>query len=409
MTKLLFVCSQYPYPPTDGAKLRLYNTAKILSRRHTVDLLVVQDEASEDERSHLRSEFNRVVGFSHSKMRTRYNVARGVVSRKPIRAHYHAFGDVDRWIDRHRDEYDLLYANYTNTTEYVRNRDLPKVVDLVDAMSENYLQRAKPSNDENHLLRKLYELEGLQLRRYERAIIGSFDHCFVTTEADARKMTGDGPRSNLTVVPNGVRAELLSGPSDEDGSPPERPRLVFLGRMDYFPNEDAVEHFTHEIFPGIRTHHPDAEFLVVGSHPSERVRSLGDAPNVTVTGFVDDVTHHLSMADVVVAPMRFGTGIQNKILEAMALGKPVVTTPVGAEGIDGESGDHFVVAEEPSAFADAVSALLDSPERRTEVGASARDLVEKQYSWDSVGETLLEAVDAVVDGRDSPGQFDDDL
>lgn len=402
MQNVLVLCSQCPYPPSDGAKLRLYNTAKILSRRYSVDLLIVQNEADEDALSYLRTEFNRVVPFSHSKVQFYGNVAKGALSRQPVRANYYTFADVNRWLDEHQDTYDLVFANYLNTTEYVRERDVTKVVDLVDAMSENYLQRAGEANDENYLKRQLYRMEGRQLRRYERTVIQSFDHSFVTTAVDARTMTETRSDSKLTVVPNGVREEFLSRPLDENHDSSKNPCLVFLGRMDYFPNEDAVRYFVSEVFPSVRDRHPEAEFFIVGSHPSERVRELGSRPNVTVTGFVTSPVEYLSKADVVVAPMRFGTGIQNKVLEAMALGKSVVTTPLGTEGIDGDDDTHFVVAEDAPGFIDAVSSLLDSPEERTDLGRNARALVEKQYSWDEISSVLLDTVEEVLaDNPDS--------
>ncbi|WP_435176465.1 glycosyltransferase [Halorussus sp. AFM4] len=402
MTKVLVLCSQCPYPPTDGAKLRLYNTAKILSQRYTIDLLVINSEADEDALSHLQSEFNRVIPFSHSKAKLYRNIAEGVVSRQPIRTNYYSFADVTQWLDKHQDEYDLLYANYLNTTEYVRKRDTPKVVDLVDSMSENYLQRAEPANDENYLKRKLYELEGWQLRRYEQTVLRSFDHSFITTAADARTITGQTLPRNLTVIPNGVRDELLSAPynKSEDTADDENPQIVFLGRMDYFPNEDAVKYFATNVFPHVRERHPEAEFLIVGGHPSERVQSLESHQNVTVTGFVESLVEYLSEADVVVAPMRFGTGIQNKILEAMALGKAVVTTPLGNEGIDGDDGTHFIVVDSASPFADAVSSLLDDPDDRMRIGKNARDLIHDRYSWSKIGPTLIEAIEKVLADAD---------
>lgn len=409
MTKVLVLCSQCPYPPTDGAKLRLYNTARILSRRYAVDVLIVQNEEDEDALAHLDSEFDRVIPFSHSNAAFYRNVARGAVSRLPVRAHYYTFGDVTDWLDDHQDAYDLLYANYLNTTEYVRGRNVTKVVDFVDAMSENYLQRTGATDHGNYVKQKLYEFEGRQLRRYERSVLRSFDHGFVTTATDARTIAGGTVRPDLTVVPNGVREELLSRSRDEpvddadgDGA---RSSIVFLGRMDYFPNEDAVEHFAHDVFPRVRKRHTEAEFLVVGAHPSERVQALERHRNVTVTGFVESLVEYLSGADIVVAPMRFGTGIQNKVLEAMALGKAVVTTPLGSDGIDGDDGTHFRIADDASAFADAVSSLLDAPEDRARIGGNAHELVAERYTWDAISSTLLEAVaDALADaGPDTSG------
>lgn len=393
MARILVLCSRTPYPPFGGAKLRLYHTAKLLARDHDVELLIV-DEGPPDEEAvdTLESSFSDVTTFTYPTYRFYLNAGRGVFSRRPLQAHYYWFRRVHRWIDDRIDQYDLLFCNHLRTAEYVRGRAVPKAIDLVDAMSRTY---GSMSRELSGLQRAIYTLERRRLPEYERRLVEEFDVSFITSPVDKRHIeSGWRAAPELTVVPNGVDRQLLGrGPTTTEQSG----TVVFLGKMDYFPNEDAVCYFVEEIFPAVRDAVPTATFRIVGMNPTETVRQLGDRPGVEVTGFVDEPTDYLIDADMVVAPLRHGAGIQNKILEAMALGKAVVTTPLGSEGIDGTDGTHFVVADSPGQFAEATTELLSNKRRRLEIGREAHELISREYRWETIAESLLNPVDDLLD------------
>lgn len=401
MADLLVVCSRTPYPLVGGAKVRLFNTARILAEDHAVDLLIV-DKApvGEDRVGPLSKTFREVELFTYPNYRFYLNTLRGLPSGAPLQTHYFQFGEVRDWVDRHVDEYDLVYCNHVRTTEYVRGRDIPKVVDLVDAISRNYAERRV---DMRWPRRALYGVESTRLARYERTVVEDFDRTFITTAADERYVVDDLPESDartVRVMPNGVRTGLI----DRDAhTNVEDNRLVFLGKMDYFPNEDAVVHFVEEVFPQIQAVRPDVEFVVVGASPSRQVSKLDAVSGVTVTGFVEDPGAQLARSAVVVAPLQYGAGLQNKILEAMALARPVVTTSLGAEGIDAEDGTHLLVADDSKLFAKTVVELLEDPDRREKIGAAARQLVEATYRWERIApilkHTVREALDVDREGR----------
>jgi sugar transferase (PEP-CTERM/EpsH1 system associated) len=394
MARILVLCSRTPYPLTGGAKLRLFNTAKILSKDHTVDLLIVDEAPIEQDRiDALQQEFNDVTLFSYPSYRFQLNTLPGVLSRRPLQTFYYSFEDVQRWTENHIDQYDLLYCNHVRTAEYARGFETPKVVDLVDAISRNYAEADKNASG---LWRAIYPIESKRLLRYERQTVSAFDHSFIITDADKQYIEGnDGVLSSLSVVPNGVRPEILDRQSFD---PAECKRqLVFLGKMDYSPNVDAATHFAEDIFPLVRQRYPEVEFVVVGIDPTKEVRQLADRPNIHVTGFVDDPIEYLNRARIVVAPMRTGAGLQNKVLESMGLGKPVVTTTLGAEGIDANDGEHLLTADTPATFSEAITSLLEDEDECERIGTQARQLVEREYSWPSIESQLLDPIEAILD------------
>lgn len=396
MARILILCSRLPYPPTDGARLRMYNTARLLAREHTVDLLVVDQAPVDDEALRtLRSEFADVTVFDFPSYRFTAGAVRGLPSSKPLQVFYYRFGKVADWIRTHARRYDAMYCNHVRTTEYVRALDVPAIADLVDAISRNY---ESAGTNASGLWRLLYPIESRRLARYERNIVQEFEATLLASPTDRDYVTG-GETESLRVVPNGVRSSILS--YDADNTPVQRPDdeqwLVFLGQMDYYPNKDAVRFFADEIFPRIRDERPKTRFLVVGSSSSKGVRSLADRTGVTVTGFVDEPADYLSQATVTVAPIRHGAGIQNKVLESMALARSVVSTPLATEGISGEPGIHYRTASNPDSFAAAVLELLADPESRRRLGQNAASLIRAEYTWEAVAPALLETVRSVVD------------
>lgn len=394
MAQILVLCSRVPYPLTGGAKLRMFHTARLLATEHDVDILAVDEEPVADVHINaLEQQFRNVFTFTFPKYQFYLNTFPGIISRRPLQTHYFSTKELHRWVERNVDNYDLLYCNHVRTTEYARGYDMPKVVDLVDAISRNY---EAATADASGLWRLIYPVEAHRLRRYEQQMVDEFDRSFVVSEADHRHISDGKKDSTFSVLPNGVREEIVErGPSPT--SPSGNPRIVFLGKMDYFPNEDAAVYFARDVFPQIRELLSKAEFIIVGTSPTERVEALGEEPGVTVTGFVDDPLDYLQDAHVVVAPMRHGAGLQNKILEAMGMGKPVVTTSLGLEGIDAEPGTHLLTADGADELATAVATLLNSERKRNDIGTAARALIEDVYTWKQVRPMILNEVTAALD------------
>jgi sugar transferase (PEP-CTERM/EpsH1 system associated) len=275
--------------------------------------------------------------------------------------------------------FDLIFIYCSSMAQYVEHvSGIPRIIDFVDVDSEKWHQYAQHAR---FPLRLIYRLESRRLRRYEQKIIGLFDHGVLVSEketVDFKRLVADA--ENLTPLLNGVDTDMFS-PSEEAYEPTA---IVFTGAMDYFANVDAVLYFAQHILPLIKQQIPEARLYVVGSNPDKRLIEFAESdPAVVVTGFVDAVQPYMHRAAVFVAPMRIARGVQNKILEAMATGLPVVTSSLGFEGIRAVPGRDLFVEDDPVRFADQVVRLLHDPGQRRTVGHAARETVVKQYSWAS--------------------------
>jgi sugar transferase (PEP-CTERM/EpsH1 system associated) len=242
----------------------------------------------------------------------------------------------------------------------------------------------------------LYRYEARQLLRYERQVARDYDASLFVSAPEAELFRSLAPESSPKIghFSNGVDTDYFS-PDQAHANPygaGER-ALVFTGAMDYWPNIDAVKWFAAEVFPAVRQRFPEARFYIVGSRPSPAVQALAQQDGIVVTGTVPDVRPYIAHAAVAVAPLRIARGVQNKVLEAMAMATPVVVSPQALEGIDAVPGSELVLADEPAAFADACAALLAGQDSASAaIGRAARAKVQRQYSWSSnlacIGESL---------------------
>jgi sugar transferase (PEP-CTERM/EpsH1 system associated) len=256
-------------------------------------------------------------------------------------------------------------------------RGARRIMDFIDVDSykwSEYADRSPPWKS------WLYRYEARELARYERRIAAEFDATLVVSEQERRYFPG-GPPATLTAVSNGVDLGFFT----PRAAPPPgaaAPAVVFTGVMDYRPNVDGVTWFVERLWGRIRAGCPSARLLIVGSRPTAAVLRLAQHPGVEVTGFVPDVRDYLAQASVCVAPLRIARGVQNKVLEAMAMGRPVVTTAAAFEGLEAEPGRDLLVAAGEDEFVAAVGQLLADPVRAAAIGVAARQCVERHYRWD---------------------------
>ena len=239
--------------------------------------------------------------------------------------------------------------------------------------------------------RALLAAEWRRMRRYEARACRQARLTVAVSEADRALLAANAPGADIRAIPTGVDASYFH----PNGTAEKPARLVFTGSMDWYPNEDAIIHFMEAILPRLRRRIPGLTIAVVGRNPSERLKALGAAKGVQITGTVDDVRPYVAEAAVYVVPLRIGGGTRLKIFEALAMGKAVVSTSVGAEGLPMTPGQHFLQADSPEDFAKAVLALLEDVPRRRAIGEAGRRLVEARYSWAQVGrefERLCEEV-----------------
>jgi glycosyltransferase involved in cell wall biosynthesis len=276
-------------------------------------------------------------------------------------------------------------------TKYLEKIDIPKVIDFIDATSINYKEAQKNSTA---MWRFIYPVENRRALSYELKMLKKFEKVFITSPFDKQYLVDNSQNviDNLIIIPNGVKEELLTRKNNFK----EEKWIVFLGKMNYSPNIDAVIYFANRIFPLIIKIEDDLKFIIVGSNPTKEILKLGRRKNIKVTGFVEDPYEYLEKAKIVVAPLRFGAGTQYKILEAMALGKVVVTTSKGARGISGEDGKHFIIVDNEKEMSKKILDLIDDKLKRDRIGNNAKKLINSKYRWDIIGEKLYKELDKVL-------------
>ncbi|MBO0710046.1 MAG: TIGR03087 family PEP-CTERM/XrtA system glycosyltransferase, partial [Acetobacteraceae bacterium] len=314
---------------------------------------------------------------------------------RPLTLDYFHSPGLARWVKETvaREAIDRIFVSCSAMAPYAMELRAGRLIlDFMDVDSAKWTEYAKASRGPTRLI---WAREGRTLHAFERRAAARFDHALFVSEQEWRHFRALAPESaeRTSFISNGVDFAYFS-PSHgfENPFPSNAPVIVFTGAMDYRPNIQAVEWFTHEVLPLVRrAGHANAAFWIVGANPAQDVRRLAAQPDVHVTGRVSDTRPYLAHAHVAVAPLRIARGIQNKVLEAMAMGRPVVATPQAFEGLRVVPGRDLLIAEEASATARCVAEVLDG--LHCTLGSQARQAIEQQYDWS----TMLAALDMLWD------------
>jgi polysaccharide biosynthesis protein PslH len=377
--RILYITSRFPYPALSGDRVRSYNQLRMLSKEHQVTLLspikTPEEYAGLD---HVRSLCESVEIFPKSLFRNILNLIKIPFSATPWQVTYYCDGRIrTRIADLLKTgKFDVVHTQLARTAPLFDSVDtVPKVIDLIDALSLNMQRR---SESQTGFLSWLAASEAKRMKVYEQKLVHQFDYLVVVSEVDRHAISSC---PNLHVIPNGVDLEEFTF----NISVQKNPEIIFTGNMSYFPNIDAVQYFASRILPLIKNEFPKVEFIVVGTSPPLSLQKR--FPEVNFTGYVPRIQDYLSRATVSVAPMQAGSGMQNKIVEAMATGVPVVTTSYGIGGMNAEHNRHFFIEDTAENFAKTVIRLLSDRDLRTRISMNAREFVQENYSWESsVGE-----------------------
>ncbi|OIN94994.1 hypothetical protein COS81_02095 [candidate division WWE3 bacterium CG06_land_8_20_14_3_00_42_16] len=374
--KILYLAPRFPYYPLKGDQLRDYNQIKLLSKKHEITLVTFQAADTKEEDIKYMQQYCRLELVFWNKIQSHLNVLRGSLSRLPLQVGYFASPAMSAKIKHllKHNHYDLIHVHLARMAEYVKDHQgIPKVIDLMDAFSLNMRNRAKR---EKLLFKVVSKVEELRMKNYEKTLCQKFDKVIVVSERDRAAL---GIQENVSILPLGV--DLRKPKKNKK----YRHDLIFTGNMGYFPNQDAVLWFTKEVFPLILKKMPHLTFAIVGNNPGQKIKKLA-SKHIKVTGFVPSIYDYLAQARLAVAPLRSGSGMQIKVLEAMAAGCPVVATHYVSEGIAhaSERKEIFIAPDDAQQFADKVVQVLQNNNLCQQVAKTALNLIEKEYTWNRV-------------------------
>ncbi len=392
---ILYLCHRIPYPPNKGDKIRSYNQIQYLSQHHSIYLACLIDDRDDWQYvAPLRAMCRHVEVVDRKGFQEWWRMGMAFLGGQPLSLG--AFF-VPALLEKVKavlaqESIDRIIIFSSPMAEYVRHESaIPKIMDFVDMDSEKWRAYAqiKPFP-----LSLLYETEAHRLGQYELEMARICQESLVISQEETQVLRERSEqRIEPKVLPNGVDYEYFSPPPEADKT---KPIIVFTAAMDYFPNVDGALFFCQEILP--RVHHviPDAQFLIVGRNPEDSLRKMAkQIPQVQVTGTVPDVRPYLSEAMAAVAPLRIARGVQNKILEAMAMELPVVGTTCSFQGLAIDADCGMYVVDDPGEFADTVVRLLGNPRQTRAEGVAAREFVTSHYDWSRIlqeFENILEGV-----------------
>lgn len=383
--EILFLAHRIPFPPDRGDKIRSWHVLKHLAGLARVHVACFADDAADAAHlDGLRHALGDRLGEVHVEIRRTPRViaaARAFATGKPLSLTLFDSPRMRRFVaERLTDSrVSSVYAFSGQMGQFVPEKARQRfVMDFVDMDSAKFEAYAEAGG----LFAPIHSREARILSTFERQVAARADACLFVSEAEAALFRARTAASNVHALANGIDSRHFA----PDGAFPrltaaergEGPILLFTGQMDYRPNVDAVRWFAAEVLPRL----PHARFVVAGRNPTADVKALA-CDRIIVTGAVRDMRSWLTAADIVVAPLRIARGIQNKVLEAMAMARPVVASPAAFEGIEAEPGRDLVVAEGPEAMASEIEALLATPDRAKVLGAAGRDLVVSRYAWDA--------------------------
>ncbi len=386
--KILFVCHRLPFPPNRGGKIRPFYMIRHLSQRHSVVVAsLAESERELQEGSGLQEYCAEVIAEVLPRSVRWAQACQAFLTNTPSSAAYFCSSRLHHRIQEalRKTDFDAIFVHCAFVAQYVTGlQNGLRILDFGDIDSAKWFDysrwRAIP-------LSLGYGVEARKLRKYEKEMAKHFHRCTVTTQDELKEFQTLDVPIPCTIIPNGVDGTYFHRSRQSQDSPV----IVFLGRMDYFPNVDGMVYFVNRIFPAIRRNVPNAELRIIGSNPIRKIRNLAKVPGVSVTGYVPDVRAYLIDAAVAVAPLRIARGTQNKILESMAMGIPVVATPEAAKGIQAVPGRHLLVADRAEAFASQVVEVLQNAELRKDLSEAGRRQVESVHSWS----LAMDALDSI--------------
>lgn len=376
--KLLILTSRFPYPIEKGDKLRIYHQIRHLSQEHEICLVSISDRPVKDsDKEHLHQYCSEVHIFPIAKPGIVWSLFKGIFSARPFQVQYFYRKRFHKKILKIVEEFQpqRLYCQLIRMAPYIQGIESSKTLDYMDCFSVGMERRVAVSKG---LKKVLYAWEANKLKKYEEAVFTFFNSHSIISEQDKELLPGPYA-SKVAVVPNGVDTEYFQSKPDTE----PKYELVFVGNMGYAPNVIAARYLALRVLPEIRKTHPDTQLLLAGARPGKNVLELENEPGVKVGGWFEDIREAYASGKIFVAPLFSGSGQQNKILEAMAMEIPCVSTDLVNNAINASEEQEILLAKDLASFVNHCLNLLENPKTATRIGKKGRKFVQKQYSWEN--------------------------
>ena len=385
--KIFVLLPRIPYPLEKGDKLRAFNQIQQLSKRNEIVLCALNDDpkVSEQDAFHALQPYCQSINFIKiSKPQILLGLIRAFFKGLPMQCGYFynrkAAKKVNALIAKHKP--DMLFCQLLRTAEYIRHKDIPKTIDYQDIFSYGMKRRADVAS---FVMRPIYNMEYRRLCRYEAAIFADFDVRTIISEPD-RALFPHERRDEILIVPNGVDHEKYH-PMDCE----KKYDLVFTGNMSYAPNVNSVEYLANEILPIVWKTLPDVKMYIAGATPDPRVKKCANE-KIIVSGWLDDIRTAYAESRVFIAPMRIGTGLQNKLLEAMSMRLPAITSPLANASLGAKPNEEILVGSNAEEMAQHIITLLTDKEQADRLAQAGFDFTNRVYDWGKATEVMEEAM-----------------
>ena len=392
--KILIISNAMPYPTDTGEKIRVFNIIKHISQAHEVSLITQIMKQHEKqfipELKKYCSRVDTVLLRKHSNLEHMPGVIRYLISGEPLDNKFVFVDEMAEKIQKltYSESFDIVQIEHSIMAPYIKAISMAnnskKVLTFHNIASVQYRRIFKIEKAISKKMRSF--INWIQMKKWEAKFAMNFDLCVTMSDNEKQILQSENPKLNIAVIPNGVDVKNLQPlPVNFKTN-----NLLYVGKMDYQPNLDAVLYFVNKIFSLIKMQIKDAKFFIVGSNPTKEIKQLGKDNDVIVTGYVNNIQPFYEQCAVSVVPLRAGGGTRLKILESMAFGRPVISTSIGCEGLDVCNNENIIISDKPEEFARKTIELLQNKDFREKISKNARNLVEHNYSWESIAKKQIQ-------------------
>lgn len=372
MIRILYVLHSCPYPPNKGDRIRSFNIIKYLSKYYDLRIIYPCFSGHNYENENFLLKYcSYVESVKIGTVWAKIRCLLGFICGKSLTYSYFKSKKIEKSIENI--EYDIALVDCSSMYKYIIDKDVPKIIDFVDVDSEKWKLFGEISRFPKSYI---YNREYRKLKKIEEEVVEKFDECIVISDQEKLSLNKD---KNVSVIKNGIDFEYFNNKNNI--SLCNDKYIVFSGAMNYFPNIDGALFFSNFVFPQIKKKMSDIKFVIAGMSPPRKIKKL-ESEDIIITGFVEDIRTFISNASVCVVPLRIARGIQNKILEAMAMGVPVVSTSLANNGINAINGKEIFIADDAEEFARLIIELINNKKLREQIIENANSFVKKNFDWD---------------------------